>query len=94
MLTPGSLGLLSGWLKPGDIPALLQVANALVVILLGDKMAIGLQWDLFVLSVYSLDGFVVRLWLLTGPPCWRECAGAVGSFLEVFHSGIEVITGR
>lgn len=38
-------------LEPGDIPALLQVPNALVVILLGDKVAIGPQRDLVVLSV-------------------------------------------
>lgn len=38
-------------LEPGDISALLQVHNALVVILLGGKVAIGPQRDLFVLSV-------------------------------------------
>lgn len=38
-------------LEPGDISALLQVPNALVVILLGDKVAIGPQRDLVVLSV-------------------------------------------
>lgn len=38
-------------LEPGDIPALLQVPNALIVILLGDKVAIGPQRDLVVLSV-------------------------------------------
>lgn len=44
---------LSEWLtlEPGDISALLQVPNALIVILLGDKVAIGLQRDLLVLSV-------------------------------------------
>lgn len=47
----GSSGLLSGLLEPGDISALLQVPNALVVILLGDKVAIGLQGDLLFLSV-------------------------------------------
>lgn len=47
----GSWGLLSGILEPGDISALLQVPNALVVILLGDKVAIGLQRDLLFLSV-------------------------------------------
>lgn len=38
-------------LEPGDISALLQVPNALIVILLGDKVAIGPQRDLVVLSV-------------------------------------------
>lgn len=47
----GSLRLLSGLLKPGDISTLLQVPNALVIILLGNEVAIGLQRDLFFLSV-------------------------------------------
>lgn len=38
-------------LEPGDISTLLQVPNALVVILLGDMVAIGLQRDLLILSV-------------------------------------------
>ena len=38
-------------LEPGDISALLQVPNALVVTLLGDMVAIGLQRDLLILSV-------------------------------------------
>ena len=47
------LGLPSGRLEPGDIPALLQVPNALIVILLWEKaaLAVGLWGGLFFLSV-------------------------------------------
>lgn len=82
-------------LEPGDVSALLQVPNALIVVLLGDKVAIDLQRDLLVLSVQSLYGFIVRLWFLTGSPRRGQyAAAAAGGFLEVLHSGIEVITGR
>lgn len=47
------VGLSSGLLEPGDISALLQVPNALIVILFWEKatLAVGLCGGLFFLSV-------------------------------------------
>lgn len=92
----GSQGLTSEFLEPGDISALLQVPNALVVILLwtGAEVATCLQDGLFILSAQSLDCLVVGLRILPGSPCLWNRADTVGSFLKVFNSRIEVITGR
>lgn len=62
-------GLSSGLLEPGDISALLQVPDALVVILLWASVAIGFHGGLVFLSVQSLYCFIVRLHLLPGSPC-------------------------
>lgn len=94
-LVLGCQGLSCGLLESGDVSALLQVPNALIVILLweGAMVAIGPQRGLFVLSAQRLDGLVVGLGLLPGPPCRCERAVAAGSLLEVFNSRVEVITG-
>lgn len=86
--------LLLGLLEPGDIPALLQVPNALVVILLweGAAQATGLQGGLLILSAQSLDGLVVGL-ELPGPYYRARCACSAGRLLEVFDGCIEVIAG-
>lgn len=84
-----------GLLEPGDVPALLQVPDALVVVLLreGAAQAAGLQGGLLVLSAQSLDGLVVGLGL-PGPRGRAQCARAAGRLLEVFDGRVEVIAGR
>lgn len=94
-LVLGCWGLSCGLLEPGDISALLQVPNALIVILLweGAMVAIGPQGGLFIFPAQRLDGLVVGLGLLPGSPCRCERAAAAGSLLEVFNSRVEVTTG-
>lgn len=94
---PMLAGLSSGLLEPGDVSALLQVPDALVVILLWEKavVAVGLRGSLLFLSVQSLYCFVIWFGLLAaGPPCCCKGADAVGNFLQVFKSSIEIVTGR
>lgn len=59
-------GVSDGLLESGDISALLQVPNALIVILLweGTMVAIRFQMALFFFSIQSLYCFVVGLGLL------------------------------